>query len=220
MDATLKLVSLVIILSCISGCKSKQNSPAASSPPATTANSPSSPATAPSSTTTTYASAAKAKTDACAMLTSAEIQAVQQEAVKETKLSGASEGGFSVSQCFFTLPTFTNSISLQVTQKGEGAGARDPKEFWRDTFHREAKSEREPERDKGGRKEEEDEKDVAPQKVSGVGDEAFWMGSHIGGALYVLKGDQYIRISVGGPGNQAEKIKKSTALAQKALARL
>jgi hypothetical protein len=46
------------------------------------------------------------------------------------------------------------------------------------------------------------------------------MGSRIGGALYVLKGNAYLRISIGGPSDQADKIKKSKTLAQKALARL
>jgi hypothetical protein len=46
------------------------------------------------------------------------------------------------------------------------------------------------------------------------------MGSRVGGALYVLKGNAYVRVSVGGPADQANKIKRSKALAQKVLARL
>jgi hypothetical protein len=42
----------------------------------------------------------------------------------------------------------------------------------------------------------------------------------VGGALYVLKGNNYIRISVGGAGDQADKIRKSKALAQSILGRL
>ncbi len=155
------------------------------------------------------------------ILTNQEIEAVQRETVKETKLSGSSQSGFTVSQCFFTLPTFSNSISLQLTQKGEGAGARDPKEFWRDTFHEERQKVNEREKDgaRAGKKEEE-EKSAPPQKVNGVGDEAFWMGSRVGGALYVLKGSNYLRISVGGAGDSSEKIRKSKTLAQKVIARL
>jgi hypothetical protein len=181
----------------------------------------------------------KPKTDACALLTSKEIESVQGEPLKETKLSGTAEGGFVVSQCFYTLPTFTNSISLSVTQKGEPAGARDPKEFWRETFKRGEEREREKERggEKGrerekerekerelqkaqGRAEEEEEESAPPKKVPGIGDEAFWMGSRVGGALYVLKGNSYVRVSVGGAGNEASKIKKSKALAQKVIGRL
>ena len=157
--------------------------------------------------------------DACALLTSSDIESVQREAVKEVKLSGSFDGGLSVSQCFFVLPTFTNSISLQLTQKGQGAGARDPREFWNNIFHGERKMERERERGQEEVvKKEEDEKEPAPQRVSGVGDEAFWLASHVGGTLYVLKGPDYLRISVGGAGK--DKIAKSKALAQKVLTRL
>jgi len=166
------------------------------------------------------------------LLNSKEIEAVQGEALKETKLSGQAGGGLQISQCFFTLPTFSNSISLLVAQKGDGADAKDPKDFWRETFQKgvteEKDRDRERERNKkdgdkdkkaGGRGEEE-EGSTPPQKVSGVGDDAYWLGSRVGGAIYVLKGNAYIRISVGGSGDQASKIKKSKTLAQKAIARL
>jgi hypothetical protein len=187
------------------------------------------------------ASQVKPKTDACALLTSKEIELVQGEPLKETKLSGTAEGGFVVSQCFYTLPTFTNSISLSVTQKGEAVGARDPKEFWRETFKRGEEREKEREREKrGGEKGrdrekerekerelqkaqgrgEEEEESAPPKKVPGIGDEAFWMGSRVGGALYVLKGNSYVRVSVGGAGDEASKIRKTKALAQKAIVRL
>lgn len=163
---------------------------------------------------------AKPKVDACALLTSKEIESVQGEAVKETKLSGQATLGFNVSQCFFTLPTFTNSVSLMVAQKAEGAGARDPKEFWRNTFHENKPGEKDREQERDKRKGEEEEESTPPQKVIGVGDEAYWTGSRVGGALYVLKGNSYVRISIGGPAEAAVRIKKSKALAEKALARL
>jgi hypothetical protein len=164
----------------------------------------------------------KPKVDACALLTSKDIEAVQGEALKETKLSGQSTGGFSMSQCFFTLPTFTNSVSLLVAQKGEGSAAKDPREFFRERFHekRAGEKERERERDREKAGEEEEEEGAPPQKVSGIGDEAFWTGSRVGGAMYVLKGNSYVRISIGGPADQATKIKKTKALAAKAIARL
>lgn len=42
----------------------------------------------------------------------------------------------------------------------------------------------------------------------------------MGGAIYVLKNDVFIRISVGGPESEESKINHSKALAEKALARL
>jgi len=181
---------------------------------------------------TTSGTTTRGKVDACALLTSQEIRSVQGEPLKETKGSGSAEKGFSISQCFFTLPTFNNSISLVVTQKGDGADGRDPKEFWEATFDRASEGEREKERDRKSEKErekekardknreEEEEEAVRPQKIAGVGDEAFWTGSRVGGALYVLKGSSYIRVSVGGAGNQQSKINKSKALARLALKRL
>jgi hypothetical protein len=144
---------------------------------------------------------------ACAMLTSEDIQTIQGEAIKNTKPSERSSAGLNVSQCYFELPTTANSIVLTVTRKAKGGS--DPTESWRLIFHEEHRP---------NRKEEGEEKE--PVKIDGLGDEAFWTGTHIGGALYVLKGNCYLRISVGGAGDQAAKIEKSKALAQKVLARL
>lgn len=210
-----RLGYLVFSLVLLPGCKptstsqlpanTPQGSPEVNQPSASPANTqPNGPA---------EAAGIKPKVDACALLTTKEIEAVQGEAVKETKLTGQSAGGFSVSQCFFTLPTFNNSISLVVSQKGEGAGARDPGEFWRETFHESAR-----ERDR--EEKEEEGESTPPKRVPGLGKEAFWLGSRIGGSLHVIKGDSYVRISIGGPADQATKLAKSKALAQKALARL
>ncbi len=212
------IISAICCLIALSGCRKSETGTA--TPSATQAGTPAAPTATPSappgetkqSTTMDVAGTTEVrpKIDACALLTSDEIESVQGEPVKETKLSGASSGGFNVSQCFFTLPTFTNSVSLSVTHRGEGGSARDPKKFWSDTFG--GKRERD--------KKEEDEESGPPLKVSGVGDQAFWMGSRIGGALYVLRGNSYVRISVGGPADPSNKIRRSKTLVQKILPRL
>ena len=207
----------------IAGCSQTTSQPSANAPQ-TVATSPSVSSSSPVTNNSAPApvAPAKAKIDACALLTSKEIEAVQGEALQETKLSGQSTGGFSMSQCFFTLPTFTNSISLLVAQKGDGSSAQDPREFFRERFHEKGKGEKEREREREKKKggEEEEEEGTPPQKVTGIGDEAYWTGSRVGGALYVLKGHSYVRISIGGPADQATKIKKTKALAAKAVARL
>jgi hypothetical protein len=184
----------------------------------------------------------KPKLDACTLLTKAEIESVQGEAVKETKTDGRNDGGLSVSQCFYAVANFSKSVSLAVTQPDPDNPAKlAPRDFWQRTFHRDNEKdrerakgqERERERAKkgekkdekereqsGGRGEEEGEESTPPKKVTGVGEEAYWAGSRVGGALYVLKKNAFIRISVGGPGKEEEKINKSKALAQKALKRL
>jgi hypothetical protein len=146
----------------------------------------------------------------CALLTSDEIKAVQGEAFESTKATAASEGALASSQCFFALPTFINSISLQVTQKGSKPDAPDAKQAWRKLFPPEKLEERETE---AGRKK------MPARKIPDLGDEAFWTGGPAGG-LFVLQGDFYIRLSVGGADDEATKITKSTALAQLVLKRL
>jgi hypothetical protein len=145
--------------------------------------------------------------DACTLLTKEEIQAVQGEPFKDTKPSQKVAAGLTVSQCYFEVPTAANSVVLTVTRKADGG--REPSQSWQDIFHSERRSEK---------KEEGEVKE--PQKIDGLGDEAFWTGTRIGGALFVLKGNCYIRISVGGAGDQAQKIEKSKALAESVLKRL
>jgi hypothetical protein len=227
---------VVALISCFfiafTGCSRSEPAPPAAKtqsqlgvqqPPSSVATVP---ANQPGSPTAASAESSKGKLDACSLLTTDEIKAVQGEALKETKPSSRSDGGFIISQCFYTLPTFTNSISLLVAQRGDSAGARDPKDFWRETFAHAQESEKDREKNKDndkaskGREEEEKEKSAPPEKVQGVGDDSYWTGNRVGGALYALKGNTYIRVSVGGAGDQAAKIKRSKALAQLIVKRL
>jgi hypothetical protein len=233
------VVLLFALLGCVVGCAKSEapqtsagNQVATAAPPTNggSANPASQNGEPPA--TTPVAGTSKGKIDACALLTSAEIRSVQGEPLKEVKASGSAEKGFAISQCFFTLPTFNNSISLVVTQRGEGAGGRDPKEFWEETFDKQSEGERDRERDKKSatkerekevreRSREEEEEEAPPaQRITGIGDEAFWTGSRVGGALYVLNGSTYLRVSVGGAGDQQSKINKSKALARLVLKRL
>lgn len=216
-----KLIVFFIVCVALSGC-SRESSPApansetVASQSATSAASPAVQPAAPAASS--VLTAAKPKVDACALLTSDEIKAVQGEAVSEMKLTGQDSGGFNLSQCFYSLPTFTNSISLMVAHRGDGTDARDPKEFWRSTFHEDERDGNESRREK--EKEEEGEVEGAPpERVAGLGNEAYWTGNQVSGALYILKGNSYVRISIGGPPNAASR-KRSRALAQKVLARL
>jgi hypothetical protein len=223
----LKLIIFLLCLFVAAGCRRSEPGQKATNRETLSAEQlPPTPPTGPTNqpvqkqTAASDSTEAKPETDACALLTSDDIKSIQGEAVKETKLSGRSAGGFSVSQCFFTLPTFTNSVSLAVTQRGEGAGARDPREFWKDKFHGEEELEKGRNGGESPGGEEEEEKSAPPQKIAGIGDEAFWMGSRVVGALYVLKGHSYVRVSIGGSGDQQSKIQRSKALAQKVIKRL
>jgi len=44
-----------------------------------------------------------------------------------------------------------------------------------------------------------------PRVIDGLGQEAYWTGSPITGALYVLKGDAFLRISIRGGENTSQR---------------
>lgn len=162
---------------------------------------------------------AAAAPTACDLLSAAEVQSVQGEPLKEAKLESATHDGLAVSQCYYALPTLAKSISLTLTTRGEGAAGRSPRESWRQTFHRRKDEAAEKKREAHG---EEEENEAAPalKRLGGLGEEAYWEASPVGGSLYVLKGQRFIRISVGGPGDAAQKTSKSRTLARLALKRL
>jgi hypothetical protein len=226
-----RVYAIIFCLSVImAGCKSSDAPAPANGTPAPGAASPAtiaSPGTAPTSPNTP---AVKGKIDPCSLLTSDDLKEVQGEAVKEAQRSDRQDGGFIVSQCYYSLPTTSNSVVLNVTLASESGGVVSPRKFWEDTFGKEeregkdkSRSEREREREKKAKErgaEGEEEEGAPPEKIAGLGDEAFWIGSRVGGALYVLKKDIFFRISVGGAGDEKSKLKKSKTLAQRALKRI
>jgi Protein of unknown function (DUF3558) len=171
------------------------------------------------------------KFDACVLITNQEIEAIEGSPVKETKPSGRSDSGLGFTQCFYTTAEFNRSVSLSVTRTDPDAPAkRSVKEYWEQMFGKYKGEQKEPEQESDKEKKEslqgqkhergEEAESVPPKKITGVGEEAFWIGSRVGGALYVLKNNAFIRISVGGPDPEPGKIEKCKALALKALDRL
>jgi hypothetical protein len=164
----------------------------------------------------------RAQIDVCGLLTKEEIEAIQRSPIKETKSSARSDGGFRVSQCFYTATEFSRSVSLAVMQGDpDRPTTRSPKDFWKERFGRYSgdESERDKVKEETEGKEEKEES-VPPKKIDGIGDEAFWASNRFGGVLYVLKAEAFISISLGGMDDEDTKIQKSKALAQKALQRL
>lgn len=155
------------------------------------------------------------KLDACALLTSAEIKRAQGEEVKSVRPSEQQAGGFRLLQCLYLTPTFSNSVSLAVAvpDASSGDGAR---RYWTQRFH--SSTAREDERRKGGDREDGEEA-RPPLKVSGVGEEAFWVGNARAGSLYVLSGQRFFRISLGGKDATEQKLRNTTGLARTVLGR-
>ena len=159
---------------------------------------------------------------ACALLTPAEIEAIQGERVEETKPTVRPSGGLFATQCLFRTPTLNKSVSLFLT-------ASDPlhpvpltaRQLWQKQFHSsevdeepvagENKKKLDPERERESRE---------PRPIRGLGEEAYWVASPVASALYVLKGEMFLRISVGSAGQESERMEKSKALARAVLKRL
>jgi hypothetical protein len=218
MRHTLIFVSgLILLMAC--GCKSTQDQPPAAGTPVATASA--SPAAASAVVTaaspTNVPPKAPGSPDACTLLTSDEIKTVQGEALKETKASQQAGRDFVIDICYYELPTPSNSVSLSLAQANPNKKDSVAK-FWETTFGESEHGRKKKDREREG--EGEIEEGAPARKISGLGKEAFWFSSPIGGVLYVLKGDHYIRISVGGKGTSEEKLNKSKALAKKAIARL
>jgi hypothetical protein len=201
------------------GCKSSQNQTPinTTTPAAESSIQPSASAPVVASSPTSSPAAAAGKLDACTLLTSDEIKAVQGEDLKTTKPSQQAGHEFVIDICYYELPTPSNSVSLSLAQPNSNK-KESVREFWENTFGDSEHGRKEKERE--GEGEGEIEEGAPARKIAGLGQEAFWFSSPIGGVLYVLKGNHYIRISVGGKGTSESKLNKSKALAKKAIARL
>jgi hypothetical protein len=170
--------------------------------------------------------------DACALLSHEEVAAVQEDEVVEATPSRQVSAELEATRCYYRTADFARSVSLEVTRRdpslGDGPGAR---ERWRSLFAGAGEDE-EPEGEPVRRSrrhhpsgeiaapaEAPDERSEAAA-VEGLGDEAYWVGTAVYGALYVLRGDAYLRLSLGGPGDLESKLERARRLAAAALPRL
>jgi hypothetical protein len=136
--------------------------------------------------------------DACKLIRMEEIQAIVGSSITEKKASEQSEGDVRVSQCFYAAPDFSHSLNVVITRRNKAAIS-------------EAGDEE--------RRTEEDERVAGPEKIEGIGDQAFWTAG-LSATLVVQKKDVLLRISVGGTDDLKARLEKSKALAKKALQRL
>lgn len=146
--------------------------------------------------------AAAERPTACELLTRSEVKAVQGQAFAEAKLTHSQFDGMTASQCFYRLPSFVDSISIEVIRPESGAMTAN--DLWQKITGKRVAKMTAKGRDHG-------------QTIESLGDTAIWAGNKTAGALYVLKGDTILRISVGGAGTEEEKIAKTRTLAELAL---
>lgn len=194
--------SLCVFTVALAGCQ--PSDPHAASAPGSATPGPSS--SIPAANASPSPIALKSRIDPCALLTSDELKDVQGESLQTTLPSEREYREYFIAQCYYQLPTITNSVVVNVTTPKERG--KSVKEFWRSTKAEAG----------GGKKPAESES--RPEKISGVGDDVYWEASGMAGALYVLKKDVIFRISVGGASDIKTKLEKSKTLAQKALARI
>jgi hypothetical protein len=167
----------------------------------------------------------KEEIDVCRLLTSAEIEAVQGEPVTETKPSVQPNGGMRMSQCLFRTATFAKSVTVALVVPAPGkSAALAPRKFWRTQFHPPEPKVEDQRRVPGKAPDkvspEGDEDAPKPRHLDGLGEEAYWVGNGITGALYVLRGDVFLRISIGGVREESARIEKAKVLARDVMKRL
>jgi hypothetical protein len=155
--------------------------------------------------------AAGARTsNACALLSAGDVQKIVGAAIVESRPSAAESRGLLLDQCYLSTGS-PRSISIAVAAPvAKRGGSISPRQFWRDRFH--ARSAGEGETAESG--------ETGARPVRGVGDEAFWSGTPVAGALYVLRGDTFVRVSVGGIADERQRIERSREVAAAILPRL
>lgn len=206
----LPIIFLLVLALSFSGCKKSTET-------ATESNSP------------LPAAASSPKLAACSLVTKEEVAAIQGATILDAQSSENHDGYYLVSLCYYSSQEPNMAVSFAITQPEPGDPKSNPVDYWKKTFGRfsgkqgedgEAREKAEREKESANKKEEEEEKASPPQKIEGIGQEAFWSGNRFGGALYVLEKNFILRISVGGGANAETKIEKSKALAEKALSHL
>jgi hypothetical protein len=159
--------------------------------------------------------------DVCALITLDEIQVIQGSPMKESKNSARADAGFRVSQCFYTATEFSKSVNLALVQRDpDHPTKRSARDFWKEKFSRYSGETEVASRDSKSDRKEEKEESIRPKKIDSIGDQAFWVSNRFGGVLYVLKGDVFISIGLGGTDDEQTKLNKSKALAKTAVQRL
>ncbi|MEO5935904.1 MAG: hypothetical protein ABIP81_01690 [Terriglobales bacterium] len=136
--------------------------------------------------------------DPCKLISAADIKRVQHTVLKETKPSlMSSSSAMSMRQCFYRTESHVDSISLLIAEssKDQPHAAR---EYWDATLVKASETEIKPPPSGEMTKADAKKQRHKPERIPGLGDQAWWVGDRATGALYVLSGDRFFRISIGG----------------------
>jgi hypothetical protein len=144
--------------------------------------------------------------NACQVLSARDVAAVQGTRFKSFRLRENGTKELRTSECVYAMPRVSDSVTVDLI-RGDTRG------FWKKHFgdvrdeHLASTKPR-------------SEREARAMRVAGVGDEAVWSGNRLAGALYVLKGETIVRVSVGGDLPQEQKIERAKKLAARAIRRL
>lgn len=161
----------------------------------------------------------------CSVLDRAQVAAVQEATVVAADSRSRSVAGLELATCFYRAADHSRSVSFEVVSSADDAPEAATRR-WQELFHPPTAAGA-PEKPRSRRF----AGDVVPADaatagrtgalpVAALGDEAFYVGTAAYGALYVLQGPVYLRLSVGGPGDLDAKLARARALAEQALTRL
>jgi hypothetical protein len=164
--------------------------------------------------------------DGCSALELETVAAIQQTAVLAAVGGRRELGDREIESCFVRAADHGRSVSFEIVRPG-GAAPEAARERWRELFHG-ARSEAVEERARRPRRLAGGATPAAPATagrsaalpVTDLGEEAFFVGTAVYGALFVLDGEDYFRLSVGGPGDLELKLGRARALAEHVLRRL
>lgn len=230
--SVLRCLASVLLVACLA-CGAGQTPQAARPPIPVDANQNANPVVNP---------ADLPRSPTCSLLSDEDIVAVQGEAPAAAQGTEHHAGALVASQCFYRLNTFEKSISLEVVSPAPGGESKEAaKDYFQQKFRKaeeDAASAAEMER----RRQEELERERAagsvreggrpkkykawkeavapPQRVRGLGDEAFWARNQDAGALFVLRKDRAFSVTLSGLEEREVKIRKATELARRILKRL
>ena len=148
---------------------------------------------------------------------------VEQVEGQLTKASVQLNGEMLVSECLFHTTNFPKSISVALAVPTSAKpSVLAPRKFWQKQFQAtDVEEDKMRAAGKTAQKPEPEEEEARkPRRIEGLGEEAYWVGTPITCALYVLQGDNFVRISIGGVGEESVRIEKSKILAGAVVKRL
>jgi len=161
---------------------------------------------------------ASGKKDACILLTSAEVEAVQGEPVSETKTSAQPNGEMLITECVFRTTTFAKSVSLALARASRPSlpRSRRANSGRSNSTHPTWKRTKCAPRARGCRTPSLKVKKKRVNRGGLRGSVRTRTGWELRSRapLYVLQGNNFVRISVGGVGEESVRIEKSKVLAR------